>query len=187
MDLTRRIHEAIVASGKTRLAIAMEADTTMETLSRITTGRIVNPSVQVVARIAHACGTTVGALLGETPIELTAEDLAAMRRMRDWIDRKLAERAGQELVHDAGERELPRDFRRLGARLVVRVQGDSLRDLGILSGDLLYVAPAPPRRSSSLVVCRAGAALHVRRSLPDDGEGEVIGIVVGRSGAVPAP
>jgi transcriptional regulator with XRE-family HTH domain len=73
-----RLKFAVKRDGRKQAAIAWAAGITPETLSRIMTGRSARPQLETVARIAHACGTTVGWLLSETEL-LTSDERGTLR------------------------------------------------------------------------------------------------------------
>ena len=70
----KRLRNALDRSRWKRSEIARRAGTTPETVSRILTGAAVNPAFELVVRIAHAAGESVGWVLGEPGYELTAKD-----------------------------------------------------------------------------------------------------------------
>ena len=66
MDSWRdRLRVAVVQTGEKRSVIAYRAEITPETLSRVLSGTHAHPQLETVARIAHACGVSVGWLLSE--------------------------------------------------------------------------------------------------------------------------
>jgi transcriptional regulator with XRE-family HTH domain len=73
-----RLRLAIAQDGRKQAAIAWQAGVAPETLSRILNGA--NPHLETVAKIAHACGTTVGWLLREHGYSLSAQQ---RRQLRD--------------------------------------------------------------------------------------------------------
>lgn len=64
-DWRSRLRLAVARDGRKQAAIAWQAGIATETLSRILTGRSARPQLETVARVAHACGVTVGWLLNE--------------------------------------------------------------------------------------------------------------------------
>jgi transcriptional regulator with XRE-family HTH domain len=108
---------------------------------------------------------------------------------------------------DAPEREIPQHYWEIGARLVFKAEGDSMRDAGITHRDLLFVRPETDAAAAHgrIVVCAVGAAEFVKRLFIEDdvirlesaneryspmvvgesGGFRLIGVVVGRSGYVP--
>lgn len=80
MTWRERLREAVRDSGQKHAIIALDAGVAPETLSRILAGRDVRPSLDTIARIAHASGCTVGWLLGEPGYSLTADQVRDLRR-----------------------------------------------------------------------------------------------------------
>lgn len=78
-DWRERLRRAIFKTGRRQSAIAEEAGISAATLSRILMGHHVNPGINTVARIAHACGEHVGYILGEQPFNLSGEQRAKVR------------------------------------------------------------------------------------------------------------
>lgn len=76
-----RLREAVDRSWMKRSAIAREAGTAPETLSRILTGRSPNPGFDLVVRITHAAGESVGWVLGERGYCLSAEQVTRAREV----------------------------------------------------------------------------------------------------------
>lgn len=74
-----RLREAIRRTGKKHSVIAWEAGIAPETLSRILTGHHPRISFDVVVRVTHATGQTVGWLLRERGYCLSAEERAKLR------------------------------------------------------------------------------------------------------------
>lgn len=72
-----RLRLAIAQDGRKQAAIAWQAEITPETLSRILNGA--HPHLETIARIAHACGVTVGWLLREHGYSLSAEQRRELR------------------------------------------------------------------------------------------------------------
>lgn len=81
-----RLGEALERHWKKRAAIAEDAETTQETISRILTGRSRRPGLDVVVRIAHAAGVTVGWLLGEPEYRLPRYQKRRLRDAAEVID-----------------------------------------------------------------------------------------------------
>ena len=100
-----RLREAIERSGKTHGAIAAEAGIDPTTLSRILNGHM-QPRFGTVVRIAHACGETVGWLLGEYGYSLSAEERERLRDAAVTIVN--ATSAGHLLRKDAPARKARR-------------------------------------------------------------------------------
>src|SRR3954454_15103232 len=87
-DLRGRFAAALKTSGKTGAAVAREAGTTAETISRIKKGHTIHVRRPLLARIAKAVGTTSAYLLGEE-LRLSPQDEEELIRHRNWIDGKL--------------------------------------------------------------------------------------------------
>lgn len=81
----KRLRHAIEQSPRKRTAIAHDADTTAETISRIVTGASKHPQFETVAHIAHACGVSVGWLLGEQGHALSSDQRRQLREAADII------------------------------------------------------------------------------------------------------
>jgi transcriptional regulator with XRE-family HTH domain len=80
-DWRDRLRLAVQRDGRKQAAIAWQAGVAPETLSRILNGA--HPHLETAARIAHACGVTVGWLLNERGYALTD---AQRRMLRSIID-----------------------------------------------------------------------------------------------------
>jgi transcriptional regulator with XRE-family HTH domain len=176
--LAKRVDAAIKASGKTAGAIARALGIAADTVSDIRTGKQTNPTLQVLAGIAHETETTVGALLGES-IDISAEDEQELLRFRAWIDDKLAtidaRQAPNAIIQAPSEVRSSRiaDLRLAqhlfdpNARLQLRAVGDSMIGEGILADDTLYAIPSGPNASTSaigkLIACRLGNEVFVKR------------------------
>src|SRR5437899_3029300 len=87
--LAARYIAAEKASGKSRAAIAAEARTRKETLSRLSHAKEPNPGADLLIRIAATLETTVSYLLGESIDELTPDDRHELLCHREWINGKL--------------------------------------------------------------------------------------------------
>ena len=188
--LAQRSTSALAASGKSREQIAAEAETTEETLARLSRGSHDNPTLKLLERIAQSLGTTVGYLHGDFDNVLTPEDHRELRRLRAWIDEKLpridpteksnatligraadphARRRGSELesaiLSDVAGAAIPPPFADEGATLVVRSEDDSMIEAGILPGDSLFVRRTNrlPSAEGKVVLCQLGGVVHVRR------------------------
>lgn len=183
--LAVRLDAAIRASGTTGEAIARALGITSDTVSRIRTGKEVNPTLQVLVGLARETRTTVGALLGET-IDFSAEDKKELLRFRGWIDEKLAtidarqepnaiivsaqttSDARSARVADRPRRPTPRIDHPFDekATLVLRAVGDSMIGSGILADDTLYAIPTAHDAAASaigkLIACRLGDSLFVK-------------------------
>jgi transcriptional regulator with XRE-family HTH domain len=205
-----RLDAAIKASGKSRQEVADEAGTTIEQISRLTTGKQDNPELQLLIRIAKAAKTTVGALLGES-FEISADDEQELLRFRSWINNKLPkidtrQEPNAELQQDTqGESRIAEGE---SAQIELRAVGESMIGEGILPGDVLYVSPPGPGTTSAVgkvIACRLGDDIFVKRLVTEhqryylrSGDPrytpialgakpknfEILGIVVGRSGKI---
>jgi transcriptional regulator with XRE-family HTH domain len=178
-SLGERLDAAIKASKKSREEIATEAETTVDTISRITTGKHDNPELQLLVRLAAAAKTKVGTLLGES-IDISPEDEDTLLDVRRWIDSKLvtidARAQPNAVIARSGVRELgaiadhPRAKKIANpfddaVTMELRAIGESMIDAGILPDDLLY-AIAPGDLASSIgkiVACRIGQSIFVKR------------------------
>lgn len=69
-----RLREAINRTGKKHSSIAAEAGITPETLSRILTGHHARVSFDLVVRVTHVVGQTVGWLLEEEDFRLNTQE-----------------------------------------------------------------------------------------------------------------
>ena len=75
-----RRREAVEHSGKKYSALAYDAQPTPETLSRILSAKHAHPPFEIVVRITHATGHTVGWLLGEKGYSLSPDQVRDLRR-----------------------------------------------------------------------------------------------------------
>jgi transcriptional regulator with XRE-family HTH domain len=75
-----RLREAVDRTGKKHSAVARDAGIHPETLSRVLTDGMTRPSFEVVVRIAHATGESVGWLLAEPGYALSNEQRELLRR-----------------------------------------------------------------------------------------------------------
>lgn len=203
-----RLRAAVERSGKKHSVISTEAGVDPATLSRILNGHM-RPSFETIARIAHAVNENVGWLLDERGFTLSAEEQKQVRRVARFLDDAAAGRTTdrERLQPNAvpSGSDVPGAFTARGARLVYEAVGDSMTGAGILDRDLLFVKPTRSTRDAAgrVVVCRVDAAEYVkvldvrggRLSLLSRNERypaidvpeehfELIGIVVGRSGAI---
>ena len=80
-----RLREAVRRTGEKHTLIAMDAGVAPETLSRILNAANQRPGLETVARIAHACGVSVGWLLGEDEYRLTADEQQTLREAAELI------------------------------------------------------------------------------------------------------
>ena len=211
-DWRERLRTAIAKSGKKHSAVARDAGVAPETLSRVLNAALVNPSFDVVVRIAHAVNENVGWLLDERGFALSGDEQRQLRKVVRFLDDALAATPAHlrdRLEPDAvamGESDIPRAFYVRGARLVFEALGDSMIGAGIADRDHLFVKPTRNTREASgrVTVCTVDGEAFVRvldvrggrirllsrnnRYAPievaDNTRFELIGIVVGRTGGV---
>jgi transcriptional regulator with XRE-family HTH domain len=81
-----RLREAIDLTRRMHCSIADEAGVTAETLSRVLSGVHAQPKFETVVRITHAVGETVGSILREPQSPLSADDVARMREITDFLN-----------------------------------------------------------------------------------------------------
>src|ERR1044071_485087 len=86
-----RLREAVDRSGKKHSAIARDAGIHPETLSRVLTSGMTRPSFDVVVRITHAAGESVGWVLGEPAFALSFEQRELLRRAAATIRRAIGD------------------------------------------------------------------------------------------------
>ncbi len=212
-DWRERLRAAVERSGKKQSAIARDAGVAPETLSRILTASNHRPTFDTIVRIARAVNENVGWLLNERGFALSSDEQKQLRKVVRFLDDMLTGTSTQRRERlepnavPAGVSEIPHAFKFRGARLAYEAAGDSMIGAGIADRDLLYVKPTRSTREAAgkVVVCRIDAAEYVKlldvragtlrllsrneRYPPIDvPEGpnrfELIGIVVGRSGAL---
>jgi SOS-response transcriptional repressor LexA len=206
------LRAAIGRSGMKQSVIALDAGITPETLSRILTAEHQRPSLDTIARIAHAVHENVGWILDERAFTLSGDETRQLRQVVRFLDKALLDAppprvivraTSNALKVTARRREIPKPLTALGARLVYQVTDDSLREAGVIDGDTVYVKP-----QTDLMACAGLLALievggepfakHLEvkgdrirllsrndRYAPLDvheTEIEVIGIIVGRLG-----
>ena len=194
--------------------VALDAGISPETLSRILTSQHQRPSLDTVCRIAHAANENVGWILGEDGFELSADEWVQLSKVVRFLQEGLFKSPPPHTVVaprpnalrlPSRARDIPTAARALGARLVLQVIDDSLRDAGVLDGDLILARPGsdPLECVGSLIACefggelwakqlaRAGGRLRLlsrnERYAPIDVHPEdlnVLGVVVGRSGPI---
>ncbi|PYQ29517.1 MAG: hypothetical protein DMF56_11160 [Acidobacteria bacterium] len=209
VDWRKRLRDAVVRSGRKQSWIAKEAGIAPETLSRVLTSSLSNPSFDVVIRIARALNESVGWLLDERGFSLSTDEQKQLREVVRFLDDMLAgatpHRERPESNALAASAEIPRAYHVRGARLAYETSGDAMSGAGILDGDVVYVRPMRGTReaNSRVVVCRVDDVEYIRvldvragrvrllsrndRFAPIDVEAsrfELIGIVVGRTGAL---
>lgn len=213
-----RLRRALDESGKKHSAVARDAGITPATLSRILTATHAQPGFDTIVRIARAIDENVGWLLDEPGYSLSAHEQRQLREAVRMLDTSLhavarvrrgARPEPNAFPAGAPNREIPRPFAALGARLIYEAAGDSMLAAGIADRDLLYVKPSTSTREANgrIVVCRVAGADYVKQldlrasrirllsrdiAYPPielhqkDDDFELIGIVVGRTGAVAA-
>jgi SOS-response transcriptional repressor LexA len=184
-DLGPRFAKALKASGKTGVAVAKEAGTTAEMISRIKKGHVTDVKPSLLARIAKAIGTTSAYLLGHEP-RLSPEDEEELLRHRNWIEGKLPRiepepnailivsaletpvrsRHRGDMIADSPHESLdvPSTFLRREVQNVLRALGDSMIDAGIVDGDTLYAIAAPKKPPvGKIIACRLHGEVFVKR------------------------
>ena len=80
-----RLREAVARSGRKHAAIAWDARIAEGTLSRILTGAHAHPRMETIAAIAHACGETVGWVLGERGYTFSAFEVDRLQEAASII------------------------------------------------------------------------------------------------------
>jgi SOS-response transcriptional repressor LexA len=181
-SLAERVDRAIRASGKTADEIARALNIHRDTISRIRTGKEINPTFQVLVGIARETNVNVAALVSDS-MDLSAEDEQELLRFRNWIDDKLATVDARqepnavmvstqaparvrERVADLRSRQRIEPLFGEDASLVLRAIGDSMIDVGIRRDDTLYAIPATPATATSamgkIIACRVGEDVFVK-------------------------
>jgi SOS-response transcriptional repressor LexA len=208
-----RLRMAIEKSGKKHSAIAAEAGITPATLSRVLTAAHQNPTLDTIVRVAHAINENVGWILDEPSYVLSADEQRKLHEavriletsLRSSSRQRNTARAESNAVAVSANREIPRAFASIGARLIYEAAGDSMIGAAIADRDLLFVKPTNSIREASrkVVICRLGADEYVKHldvrnghirllsrndrhgpiEIRDGDDFELIGIVVGRAGA----
>jgi SOS-response transcriptional repressor LexA len=213
-DWRERLRAAVERSGRKHSAIARDAGVAPETLSRILTATHHRPTFDTIVRIARAVNENVGWLLDERGFTLSGDEQKQLRKVVRFLDDMLTgAAAARRERHEpnavpASATDIPHTFKLRGARLAYEAAGDSMLGAGIADRDLLYVKPTRSTREGAgrVVVCRiedteyarildvrAGTIRLLSRNdryppieVPETAAGfELIGIVVGRSGALP--
>lgn len=213
-DWRERLRTAVERSGKKQSVIARDAGVAPETLSRILTAANHRPTFDTIVRIMAAVNENVGWLLNERGFALSSDEQKQLRKVVRFLDDMLTgtpaqrrERLEPNAVL-AGANEIPHAFKFRGARLVYEAAGDSMIGAGIADRDLLFVKPTRSTREAAgkIVVCRIDGAEYVKLldvragtlrllsrneryppiDVRDASGFELIGIVVGRSGALPS-
>jgi SOS-response transcriptional repressor LexA len=208
-----RLRTSIEKSGKKHSVVAEEAGITAATLSRILSAVHERPALDTIVRIARTIDESVGWLLDEPSFFLSAEDQRKVRdavrvlemSLRNATRARRSVRPESNAVAVGANREIPRAFAALGARLVYEAAGDSMIGVAIVDRDLLFVKPTTNTREATrrIVICRLGGAEYAKQldirnghirlmsrsehhpaiEVRDDDDFELIGIVVGRAGA----
>ena len=205
---------AVKRSGKRHSVVAREAGIAPETLSRILSASHAQPAFDTVVRIARAVNENVGWILDERGFPLSTEEQTQLHKVVRFLDDTLSaahRRERQEpnaIPAGAPGVEIPRAFASRGAKLVYEAAGDSMIGAGIAERDVLYVKPVRSTREAAgrVVICRVDGSEYVRAldvrggrirllsrndryppiEVSDDGSQrfELVGVVVGRTGAV---
>ena len=213
VDWRQRLRAAVTRSGKKQSAIARDAGVAPETLSRILTATLAHPSFEIVVRIARAVNENVGWLLGERAFSLSADEQKQLRKASRILEDALLgmtltrrERPQPNALPVAAA-DIPRAYGVRGARLAYEASGDSMIGAGIADRDVLFVKPTRSTREANgrVVVCRFDGAeyvkvldvrgngirllsrndQHLAIEIVENDRFELVGIVVGRSGALP--
>ena len=213
-DWRERLRAAVQRSGRKQSAIARDAGVAPETLSRILTSALQRPSFETIVRIAGAVNEKVGWLLEESGFALSSDEQKQLRKVASFLDDMLTGTATQRRERlepnaiPAGAVEIPHAFKVRGARLAYEATGDSMIGAGIADRDLLFIKPTRSTREAAgrIVVCRVETAEYVKlldvragtlrllsrneryppiEVIEAPNRFELIGIVVGRSGALP--
>lgn len=211
VDWRERLRRAIERSGRKHSAIARDAGVAPTTLSRILNGRMA-PTFDAVVRITRAVNENVGWLLDERGFSLSADEQKQLRKVVRFLDDTLLVAAAprrerpEPNADSAGGVEVPRAYTVRGARLAFEASGESMIGAGIADRDLLFVKPTRSMREATgrIVVCRVDGAAYakvldvragrIRLLSRNDrypaidvetaSQFELIGIVVGRTGAI---
>lgn len=208
-----RLRDAIERSGKKHSAVARDAGVAPETLSRILNDAHPRPSFDLVVRIAHAVNENVGWLVDERGFSLSFDEQRQLRKVVRFLDDALVgptvhrRDRPEPNAQPTGATDIPRVYTTQGARLAYEIAGDAMVGAGILDRDVLFVKPTRNAREATgqVVVCRIDDEQYVRhldmrggrvrllsrnsRFPPidiaeDSTRFELIGIVVGRTGAL---
>ena len=208
-----RLRAAVEKSGKKHSAIAVEAGVDPATLSRILNGRM-QPAFDTVVKVAHAVGENVGWLLDERGFSLSGDEQRQLSNVIRFLDDSIigtaSGRRGRQEPNavSVNAADIPRTYTVRGARLAYEASGDAMIGVGIADRDLLFVKPTRNAREAGgkVVVCgldagdyarvldvRDGRTRLISRNprympieIPEESQRfELIGIVVGRTGALP--
>lgn len=98
MDWRARLREAVDRTGKKHSYVAERAGIAPATLSRILTGSM-NPRFDVVVRIAHAAGESVGWIVGEDAFTISAADRDRLIEAAEIITRVTQTASGVSSPH----------------------------------------------------------------------------------------
>jgi transcriptional regulator with XRE-family HTH domain len=228
LSLGKNLKAALAASPKSRAEIAAEAKTTKENLSRIVTGKA-NPRHKLLVSIARAAGTTVAFLVAGAEHAFSPADHDEMDRHAKWLAKKQRDLdappnaqliardvsrrerrpkapAGVTLLADrsGGDSDTPSRYR--GAQMVARVLDDSMKDAGILAGDVLFGVEIERAKNidGRIVLCRIADEIFAKRLFIEDDmfrlisesaryrpievarkDVELLAVVIGRVGDIP--
>ena len=206
-----RLRMAVDRSGKKHSAIARDARIAPATLSRILNGKM-TPGFETVVRIARAVNENVGWLLDERGFSLSGDEQKQLRKVVRFLDDSLVlptprhEKPESNVDPDPNV-DVPHTYRVRGARMAFEASGESMIGAGIADRDLLFVKPTKSTREAAgrLVVCRVDGATYARWldvragrirllsrnehypaiEVDASSDFELIGVVVGRTGALP--
>jgi len=212
VDWRQRLRAAVARSGKKQSAIARDAGVAPETLSRVLTATLAHPSFDIVVRIARAVNENVGWLLGERAFSLSADEQKQLRKASRILEDALLgmtmprRERPEPNAFPVAAADIPRAYGVRGARLGYEASGDSMIGAGIADRDVLFVKPTRSTREANgrVVVCRFDGAEYVKVldlrgngirllsrndqhpaiDIVENDRFELIGIVVGRSGAL---
>jgi phage repressor protein C with HTH and peptisase S24 domain len=213
VDWRERLRAAVKRSGKKHSVVARDASIAPETLSRILNASHAQPAFDTIVRIARAVNENVGWILDERGFSLSSDEQKQLHKVVRFLDDALSSghrRERQEpnaVAAGAPGVEIPRVYENRGARLVYEAAGDSMIGAGIADRDLLFVKPLRSTREAAgrVVVCRVDGTEYVKQLDIRGGrirllsrneryppieltEGsqrfELVGVVVGRTGAV---
>lgn len=93
-DWRLRLRAAVRVSGLKYSVISYDTGLTPETISRVLTASHQRPSLQTIARLAHAVGTTVGHVLGEEGFPFSGSELRALRAFMEYLEHLEQRRGG---------------------------------------------------------------------------------------------
>ena len=78
-DWSKRLRQAVRASGQKQYLIASDIGMTQASVSRVLNGKHAQPSFETVVKIAHAAGVSIGWVLEEPGFALSDEHRAKVR------------------------------------------------------------------------------------------------------------